>query len=114
MAYRHHEDHEASVLDGDDDTIIAHAISPQPFEVAGQRASKAARVFGRGDALAQICEHKASRLVTEPAQIARRVGIELDAPHACVAHRCGSARSSRSNSSSVTRSPARARRRWAR
>ena len=47
---------ETVVLDRRDDTVVADAVAPKAFQIPGKRSAEAARILGRGDALAQIAE----------------------------------------------------------
>src|SRR5689334_3106835 len=114
MADAHHEYNDSIVLNRSDDSKIADAVSPKSFQVAGERASEPAWILRGRDTLTQVPQNSALRLMTELAQVTRRVGMEFDAPYRRRTHGSGSARSSRSKSSSAMRSPPRASRRCAR
>jgi len=77
------DDHHPNFLipDVGHNAIVADTISPKTFEIAKQSVPKAARVFIRRNPLAQVSLNEPARFVTKFAKLARRVGIELNAPH---------------------------------
>ena len=52
------QDDEAVVLDCSDDAVVADAVTPQAFQIAGKWFAKAAGVLRRGYTLAQIVKDR--------------------------------------------------------
>jgi hypothetical protein len=74
------EDDEALILDRGNDPKVANAVTPQSLEIARECVPKAARVFVGSDPFPQITQDLTLSLNVEPAQIARGVTVEFDAP----------------------------------
>src|SRR5688500_9414693 len=80
VADRYHQHDEPIVLNGRDDAVIADAIAPEPFAIAGQGMAEEARIIATGDALAQELQHAPLRLDAELAKVANGGALEFDPP----------------------------------
>lgn len=75
-----HRNHQPLILDHADDLVVADATRPEITFVTAQGLAELARITARYDALLEVLEQPALDRAVELAQLAPRIGPELNRP----------------------------------
>lgn len=108
MANAHHKHDEPIVLDRGNHSIVADAVAPKPFAIAGKRLTEPSRIFASSDPFPQVAEHTALGVGPQATQVSHRRTIKFDAPSRHDYRRFARFFNCCSRLSSVTRGPPRA------